>query len=95
MSSQSRSHKYENSFSDSSGANYTKKNYIKAFDAPIKVVSKEDIGIGDDLVGFKGSPTYVAKSFPPHFERKGEILSGEDVINKFFNIIEEKKVEGK
>ena len=75
--------------------NYTIKSYIKAFDAPIKVVSKDDIEISDDLVGFKGSPTYVAKSFPPHFERKGEILSGEDVINKFFNIIKEKKVEGK
>ena len=65
--------------------NYTIKGYIKASDKSIKVVNKDDIGIDENIVGFKGSPTYVAKSFPPQFERKGEILSDPCVLLEIIN----------
>ena len=72
--------------------NYTIKGYIKACDTDITIAGKDDIEIDENLVGFKGSPTYVAKSFPPHFERKGEILENpEDILN----IISSKMTEGK
>ncbi|MCQ2957712.1 MAG: electron transfer flavoprotein subunit beta/FixA family protein [Candidatus Gastranaerophilales bacterium] len=76
---------------------YLIKGYINSYDKEIKVVNKDDIEIDDNLVGFKGSPTYVSKSFPPHFERKSEILEGDtdEILNKLLNIIEEKKTEGK
>ena len=72
--------------------NHTIKGYIRACDANITIASKDDIGIDENLIGFKGSPTYVSKSFPPHFERKGEII---DDPNKLLEIIEEKAKEGK
>ena len=50
-----------------------------------------DIKIDENLIGFKGSPTYVAKSFPPNFERKSERIEP----NKILNIIKEKTLEGK
>ncbi|MCR4880699.1 MAG: electron transfer flavoprotein subunit beta/FixA family protein [bacterium] len=72
--------------------NHTIKGYINACNTDITVACKEDIGIDDNLIGFKGSPTYVSKSFPPHFERKGEILTDEA---KLLDIIREKLKEGK
>ena len=71
--------------------NYTIKGYINACEADIKVVNKDDIKIDENLIGFKGSPTYVAKSFPPNFERKSERIE----TNKILNIIKEKTLEGK
>ena len=72
--------------------NFTIKGYIKAVDTPITVAGKDDIEIDESLIGFKGSPTYVSRSFPPHFERKGEILSEADDLLK---IISAKLKEGK
>ena len=72
--------------------NYTIKGYINACDTDITVAGMNDIEIDESLVGFKGSPTYVAKSFPPHFERKGEILEDE---NKLLDLISSKMSEGK
>lgn len=72
--------------------NYTIKGYMKACDEDIKVVGKDDIEIDENLIGFKGSPTYVAKSFPPHFERKGEIIENAGDI---LDIISAKLSEGK
>ena len=68
---------------------------INSYNADIKVVGKDDIDIDENLVGFKGSPTYVSKSFPPHFDRKGEFLSGtvSEMGEKLMNIIEAKKKE--
>ena len=76
---------------------YTIKGYIKACDSDIKILNKDDIGIDENLIGFKGSPTYVSKSFPPKFERKGEILSGaiEVQAENLLNIINAKIKEGK
>ena len=77
--------------------NYTIKGYLKSYDIPVKVVTKDDIEIDENLVGFKGSPTYVSKSFPPHFERKGEIIDGttDEISEKLLCIINNKKSEGK
>lgn len=77
--------------------NYTIKGYINATDKTITVATKDDIEIDETLIGFKGSPTYVSKSFPPKFERKGEILNGteEEISEKILSIIDTKMAEGK
>lgn len=49
---------------------------MKAQDAQIPHYSMEDIGLNADLVGFKGSPTYVSKAFRPAPRESGEILEG-------------------
>ncbi len=76
---------------------FTIKGYINSYNADIKVVTKDDIEIPEELTGFKGSPTYVSKSFPPHFERNSEILKGdtEEVCTQLINVINVKKTEGK
>ena len=74
--------------------NYTIKGYVNSANTQIITASKDDIDIDEELIGFKGSPTYVSKSFPPKFERKGEILQS-DEINKLAEIINTKKSEGK
>lgn len=76
---------------------YTIKGYLKACEKEIKVVNKEDINISDDFIGFKGSPTYVSKSFPPKFERKGEKIeynSTKELSKKLLEIINNKQKEG-
>lgn len=77
--------------------NYSIDGFIKSYDADIKVVNKDDIEIDENLIGFKGSPTYVAKSFPPHFEREAKTISGtnEEIISSLLEIINSKKQEGK
>ena len=77
--------------------NYTIKGYIKACNTDIKIAGKDDIEIDENLIGFKGSPTYVSKSFPPKFERKGELLTGtpENQAEKLLDIINTKIMEGK
>lgn len=71
--------------------------YLRSYEVPIKIVGKDDIEIDENLIGFKGSPTYVSKSFPPKFERKGELLSGsvENIALQTLKIIDEKLQEGK
>jgi len=76
---------------------HTIKGYLRACDTTIKVVNKEAIGIEDDFIGFKGSPTYVSKSFPPKFERTSQLLDGssEEIASKIITITKEKIQEGK
>lgn len=71
--------------------NYTIKGYLKACETEIKIVNKDDIKIDENFIGFKGSPTYVAKSFPPNFERKSEKIEASTILS----IIKEKTMEGK
>lgn len=40
----------------------------------ISVYGAEDIGLSAEEVGFKGSPTWVSKSFRPEFNRAGVII---------------------
>lgn len=71
--------------------NYTIRGFINSKNKEIKIVNKEDIEIDEALIGFKGSPTYVAKSFPPHFERKSIPIND---TKEFINILNEKTKEG-
>ena len=82
---------------DEEPRNYTIKGYINSCNADIKVVNKDDIEIDENLIGFKGSPTYVAKSFPPNFERKAENITGsnEEIVKTLLSLIRTKKQEGK
>ncbi len=77
--------------------NYSIKGYIRSYNIPIEILNKEKIEIDENFIGFKGSPTYVAKSFPPKFDRKGEILEGttKEIAQNLLTIIEQKKLEGK
>lgn len=77
--------------------NYTIRGYIKSCDAKINIVNKDDIGIDENFVGFKGSPTYVSRSFPPHFDRQGEVIDGDndEIAAELIKIIQQKKSEGK
>lgn len=76
---------------------HTIKGYIKAIDTVVKIVNKDDIGISEELIGFKGSPTYVSKSFAPDFKREGEIIEGdnEKISQTILSIIDKKSKEGK
>jgi len=77
--------------------NFTIRSYIGSCNKDIKVVNKDDIEINENFIGFKGSPTYVANSFPPSISRNSEFLVGNDdeICHQLFDIIEKKKVEGK
>ncbi len=77
--------------------NYSIRGYIKSYDTKVKIVNKDDIEIDENLIGFKGSPTYVSKSFPPHFERQGEVIDGSavEIARKLIQITEQKKLGGK
>ena len=76
---------------------HTIKGYLRSYETQIKIVNKDDIEINDNLIGFKGSPTYVSKSFPPKFERKAETIDGsyENICSKVLNIVDTKLKEGK
>ena len=45
---------------------------------PLKVVSADDLGVSEDLVGLKGSFTQVTKIFAPPSRTGGEIIDGSD-----------------
>jgi len=51
---------------------------MAAFDAsaPLKVWGPKDIVADEKLIGLKGSPTQVQKTFTPKFEKKTEKLAG-------------------
>lgn len=61
---------------DYSPRKYTIVGSMKAQDAQIPHYSMEDIGLNVELVGFKGSPTYVSKAFRPSPRESGEMLEG-------------------
>jgi len=52
------------------------KGIMKARRAAIPVWTPADVGISEELVGLRGSPTVVEKVFVPQVERRGEILEG-------------------
>ena len=52
------------------------KGIMKARRATIPVWTPADVGISEELVGLRGSPTVVEKVFVPQVERRGEILEG-------------------
>jgi electron transfer flavoprotein beta subunit len=49
---------------------------IKAQDTPINVYSMEDVGLEPDMVGIKGSPTYVSKAFRPERKENCQMIEG-------------------
>ncbi|MFZ5769737.1 MAG: electron transfer flavoprotein subunit beta/FixA family protein [Bacillota bacterium] len=52
------------------------KGIMKARRAAIPVWTPADVGISEDLLGLRGSPTTVEKIFVPQVERRGEIIEG-------------------
>jgi len=52
------------------------KGIMKARRATIPVWTPADVGISEELVGLRGSPTVVEKVFVPQVERRGEIIEG-------------------
>ena len=52
------------------------KGIMKARRAAIPVWTPADVGISEELVGLRGSPTMVEKIFVPQVERRGEIIEG-------------------
>ncbi len=57
------------------------KSYIKSFDVNIKVLDKTELNIGDEKIGFKGSPTYVSSTFTPNFERCRKEIKTAELLN--------------
>jgi electron transfer flavoprotein beta subunit len=49
---------------------------MRATDDRIQRWTAGDLGLGDDLVGLKGSPTQMLNVFTPPSGRKGEVLQG-------------------
>jgi electron transfer flavoprotein beta subunit len=70
----------------------------KACFMEIPVYKSRDIGIPEDKLGLKGSPTRVVKIHHPQVTRKGTILSIKDErilsesINRLLSFLEEKKI---
>jgi len=76
---------------------YSIKGYIDAENFNVTVVNSVDIDIDESLIGFKGSPTYVSRSFHPEFERNSTDLTGTnaEIVNDLVKLIREQKTEGK
>lgn len=51
--------------------------FINAHRAEIKTYSMEDIGLNPEVVGFKGSPTFVSNAFRPEQKHGGDIFTPE------------------
>ncbi len=54
------------------------KGTMKANRTPIAEYGMEDLGIDQEHVGIKGSPTFVSKAFRPEQKQSGEIISAAD-----------------
>ncbi|MFZ5767413.1 MAG: electron transfer flavoprotein subunit beta/FixA family protein, partial [Bacillota bacterium] len=52
------------------------KGIMKARRATIPVWTPADVGLSEEEVGLRGSPTMVEKIFVPQVERRGELLEG-------------------
>ncbi|MDD3688373.1 MAG: electron transfer flavoprotein subunit beta/FixA family protein, partial [Bacteroidales bacterium] len=50
---------------DCTPRHFTIKGYINSYSAEVKTANKEIISISDEAIGFKGSPTYVSRTFTP------------------------------
>ena len=76
---------------------HTIKGYLRSYEIPVKIVNKDEIDIDENFIGFKGSPTYVSKSFPPQIERKSVLLNGNDsqLAVQILDVVSSKMQEGK
>jgi electron transfer flavoprotein alpha/beta subunit len=70
---------------------FTIRSYINALKTEIPAVNMEELGLTVEQVGFKGSPTYVSKSFRPENRGRGELIEGGSVEEKINNLIEKLK----
>lgn len=67
--------------------------YIKASKVDIKTYSAQDIGLDDQYIGMKGSPTFVSRAFRPEILREPKIVDcnidnggdcGKTILHKIF-----------
>ena len=65
---------------------------IDAYDREVEVWSAEKIDVDENLLGLKGSPTKVFRSFPKALKAPGEVheLSDEEAVELIFNRLKEK-----
>jgi len=72
------------------------KGKMAAKKAEIPLLTADDIGVDEDKIGLKGSPTRVVKIFRPQVARKGNIVSAaedlEGAVNGLVNFLEEKNL---
>lgn len=62
---------------------------MRAQDADIKFVDLDALGLNENQVGIKGSPTYVSNVFRPKRTRKCEIIETKDILKTVNSIIDE------
>ena len=60
----------------------------------MEVWSAEKIDVDENLLGLKGSPTKVFRSFPKALKAPGEVheLSDEEAVELIFNRLKEKHI---
>jgi electron transfer flavoprotein beta subunit len=60
----------------------------------LRFVTASDLGIDEDELGLKGSPTQVVKVFPPQVKKKVELIDGtepQDAAEKLIGFLRERK----
>lgn len=72
---------------------FTIRGYINSYCAEVKAADKQTISISDEAIGFKGSPTYVAKTFTPDYNRKKEVLTADSTEELCDLILEKVKTD--
>ena len=74
----------------------TLKGKIKAKKTEIPILTAEDIGVDENRLGLKGSPTRVVKTFHPQVTRKGEIISAakdlDGSVNSLIDYLRQKEI---
>jgi electron transfer flavoprotein beta subunit len=63
----------------------------EAYKKEIKVWNENDVNVSPEVVGLKGSPTQVFRSFTPDPKGKGEMLTG--TVNEMVNALVAKLTE--
>ncbi len=61
--------------------------YIFAQNKSVELIDFSKLGVEENSVGMKGSPTYVSKAFRPEIKREGKLIT----IDELKNIIEKKE----
>lgn len=70
-------------------------NKLRAKNAKIDIVSRDQIDLEEEKIGLKGSPTRVVKVFYPKISRQGEkivVRSPEEAVEKIITFLKEKGV---
>ncbi len=69
------------------------KGIMKAKKQEIKTLTNEDLGINPDLLGLKGSPTRVIKTFTPSLRSKRQMIKGEisEIVDKLIEVLKGNK----